>query len=788
MSLLTADQEIQEQQEQEPETEQKRRVDWEKVFRRTVLSLGFGILGLVAVLVVPYFKLAKRVDQNLAVGPFQHTFNYYSAAESFSIGDPMTAADLAAAVKRTGTKYTLAGNTVTVDGAGPVEIQFANDHVSSITDLTNHRKVHEYQLPAQLIANMSDQGRAKRTMVRYDELPPVLIKAIISAEDKRFFKHAGFDAPRMAEAFYVDLKQHRKEQGASTISMQLARNLWLDHDKNWRRKIAEALITLHLESMLNKQQIMQDYCNTVFLGSNGTFEIDGMGEASRAYFNKDVTQLNLTQAATLAGLIQRPSFFNPFRHPERAIDRRNVVLSLMRRNGYITDAQYQAAIQAPLGLRQGVVEQDQSQYFFDLASDEAAKKAGEMQTAGPTDVHTTIDLRLQQAAEHAIAEGIKVIDKQLAAGHKHVATPQVALIALDPHTGEVKALCGGRDYASSQFNRILSKRPPGSVFKPFVYAAALNTAIAGGNAVLTPVSTVDDSPTTFAYDRNLTYAPANFKDEYRGTVTLRQALAHSLNVATVKVGQEVGFDNVVALARAAGINENIRPTPALALGAYQVTPLEIAEAYTIFANNGVRVQPIFVNSVSDQNGTGLYDHQPDTRQVLDPRVAFLMVDMLQEVMRSGTAAGVHALGFNLPAAGKTGTSHDGWFAGFTSQLLCIVWVGYDDYHELGLEGAKSALPIWAEFMKEAARYAQYGAARPFPAPGGVVRVAIDPQTGRQASPECTQSPVYSYFIDGTQPAPEQCAPPEVELISTPDGGMAERQARPPRPDQNQDQF
>ncbi|HLJ50195.1 MAG TPA: PBP1A family penicillin-binding protein [Bryobacteraceae bacterium] len=784
MAEQISDEEIQKPEENEAKP-QKARVNWEKVIRRTVLSLGFGFLAVVAALAIPYYKLSKRVDQNLAVGPFEHTFNYYSAPESFSPGDPITPADFAAEVKRTGTKFALAGNSVTVDGAGPVEIQFANDRVSAIIDLTNHRKVHEYQLPAQLIANMSDEGRAKRTMVRYADLPPVLIKAIISAEDKRFFKHGGFDVPRMGAAFYVDVKQQRKEQGASTISMQLARNLWLDHDKNWRRKIAEALITLHLESRLSKQQIMQDYCNTVYLGSNGTFSIDGMGEASRAYFDKDVTQLNLTQAATLAGLIQRPSYFNPYRHPERALERRNVVLSLMRRNGYISRAQYDAAVAAPLGLRKGITEQDQSQYFFDLASDEAAKNAGELQTTGPAEVHTTIDLRLQRAAEHAIAAGIPVIDKELGVSRKHIAAPQAALIVLDPHTGEVKALCGGRDYASSQFNRILSKRPPGSVFKPFVYAAALNTALTGGNTVFTPLSTVDDSPTTFQYDRGLIYSPANFKDQYHGMVTLRQALAHSLNVATVKVGEQVGFNNVVALARAAGINDDIRPTPALALGAYQVTPLEIAEAYTIFANDGVRVKPIFVTSVSDQSGTGLYDHQPGTQRVLDQRVAFLMVDMLQEVMRSGTAAGVHALGFNLPAAGKTGTSHDGWFAGFTSQLLCIVWVGYDDYHELGLEGAKSALPIWTEFMKEAASYAQYGNARPFPAPGGVVRAAVDLQTGHLASPDCTANAAYSYFIDGTQPAPEQCAPTEVELISTPDGGVAERQARPPRPDQNQ---
>jgi penicillin-binding protein 1B len=257
-----------------------------------------------------------------------------------------------------------------------------------------------------------------------------------------------------------------------------------------------------------------------------------------------------------------------------------------------------------------------------------------------------------------------------------------------------------------------------------------------------------------------------------GRVTLRYALAHSLNVAAVKVGEMAGFDKVVAIAHQAGLNEDIQPTPAVALGAYQVSPLEIAGAYTMFANNGVRVQPAFISSIRDQSGTELYDHQPEMRRVLDPRVAFVMVDMLQEVMRSGTAAGVRARGFKLPAAGKTGTSHDGWFAGFTSQLLCVVWVGFDDYSELGLEGAHSALPIWTEFMMGAAHYKQYGDAKPFPPPPGVVRVAFDPDTGDLAGPFCPEG-VPSYFVDGTQPTSE-CAPQEIELAPTADGGFAQR--------------
>jgi penicillin-binding protein 1B len=331
-------------------------------------------------------------------------------------------------------------------------------------------------------------------------------------------------------------------------------------------------------------------------------------------------------------------------------------------------------------------------------------------------------------------------------------------------------LVGGREYAASQLDRIFAKRPPGSVFKPFVYTAALDTAVTGGDPVLTPASVVDDSPASFEFGSQ-TYTPSNFKHEFMGQVTLRQAMAHSLNIAAVKVAQMAGYANVVSIARQAGMNEDIQPTPAVALGAYQVTPLEIARAYTIFANGGYLVQPSFIKEERDTGGSVVYRQEPRSTRVLDPRVAFLMVDMLQEVMRSGTAAGVRARGFRLPAGGKTGTSRDGWFAGFTSELLCVVWVGFDDYTDLGLEGAKSALPIWTEFMSEAARYKQYGDAKAFKPPQGVTQASVDPQTGQLAGPGCPTG-ISTYFVDGTQPQ-TQCTPQAVE-VNFSEGGVVER--------------
>jgi penicillin-binding protein 1B len=327
--------------------------------------------------------------------------------------------------------------------------------------------------------------------------------------------------------------------------------------------------------------------------------------------------------------------------------------------------------------------------------------------------------------------------------------PQCALIAINPHTGEIKALVGGRNYGASQLNRILALRQPGSIFKPFVYAAALNTAVVGGTTTLTPASIVVDEPTTFLFGRD-EYAPGNFEHQFYGPVTLRKALAKSLNIATIKVAEMVGYSTVVNLAHRAGISEDVKATPAMAIGSYVATPLEMAGAFTMFANKGVRVTPSLISLIRESNGKILLDQKPQTKQVLDPRVNYLMVSMMEEVMRTGTGAGVRSRGFTVPAAGKTGTSHDGWFAGFTSDLLCIVWVGFDDNRELNVEGAHSALPIWTEFMKRALTWRQYADARPFSAPDGVVTVTIDPQSGMPATANCPERAA-EVFVAGTEP-------------------------------------
>ncbi len=740
--------------------------------------LVLAVLGITAATIgftVFYVKYSHLIDEKLRAGPFADTSKIYAAPKSVAVGDKLTPAELVDHLRRAGYGesssnrvgwYHLRPDAVRPDaveiipGPDAMEpeagvVKFSGDRVTGIVSAQDRTERTQFQLEPELITNLSDRNREKRHIVHYDEIPLVLVQAVISAEDKRFFQHSGFDPLRVLMAAYVDLKSGHKNQGASTLSMQLAREFWLDQNKNWRRKAAEVMITLELEQKLTKKEIFEYYSNQISLGQRGSFSIHGFGQASQAYFGKDIRNLNIHEAATLAGIIQRPSYFNPYRHPEQTRERRNLILSLMRQNGFINDRQYAVESEAPLDVVSGALESTDAPYFVDLVNEELSKtfQDRDFQTSSYR-VYTTLDLNLQRAAAEAVRIGITGVDDQLKKQrrHKNVSFPdvQVALIAIDPRTAEVKALVGGRNYGMSQLNHIMAKRQPGSIFKPFVYAAAMNTGVTPeAPVVLTPASLVMDEPTTFWFD-DKPYEPNNFTRKFLGEITLREALAHSINIPAVKVAEMVGYNTVVNLARNAGMNLQVHATPSVALGAYEVTAVEMAGAYTIFSNQGVYVKPSFISQVRARNNGLIYKNKTESHKVLDPRVAYMMVNLLEEVMRTGTAGGVRSLGFRVPAAGKTGTSHDGWFAGFTSQLLCIVWVGFDDNRELDLEGARSALPIWTEFMKRALNFKEYRDAKPFEAPEGIVTIDIDPLSGQLATPACPTHKA-EVFIAGTQP-------------------------------------
>jgi len=800
------------------------------VGRFLMIAVALFTVAVAGVFEYFYVQYSHVVEQKLHV-PFANTAKIYGAPESVALGDVLSPADIAAQLRRSG--YTEAHSNLTgyyqihpssiEIFPGPESyfdqeaglIKFAGGKISQIVSLQDNTFRPEYQLEPQLITNVSGASREKRRMVKFHDIPTVLVQAVTSIEDKRFFNHNGFDPIRIVKAAYTDLRDGRKDQGASTLSQQLARMFWLDTEKKWTRKLAEMVITVQLEQRLSKEQIFEDYANEVPLGWRGAYSIRGFGEASEAYFGKDLSQIDLPEAASLAGLIQRPSYYQPYKHPERLKERRNIVLGLMRANNYISDRDYALASEAPVAVAQGSAQSVEAPYFVDLVDDALQARFQDTDfQSNAFRVYTTLDMRLQRAAAEAIRLGMAGVDEQIKKQRRFRGQvppePQVALVAIDPHTGAVRALAGGRNYGLSQLDHVLAKRQPGSIFKPFVYATAMDTGVEGGSQVLTPSTIVDDSPTTFWYDEK-PYQPSNFEKKFYGDVTLRDALAHSLNVATVKVAEMVGYNNVVAMAHRAGMNDKIEPTPAVALGSYEITPLEAAGAYTLFANGGIYVKPSFISLVRSQDGKAVYRDKPETKQALDPRVAYLMTSLMEEVLRTGTAAGVRArYKFNVPAAGKTGTSHDGWFAGYTSELLCVVWVGFDDNRELDLEGAHSAAPIWAEFMKRALNFREYNDTKPFTAPDGIVTVDIDPLSGLPATAACpkVRSEVY---IAGTQPvglcplhggrqgitniagwdteqpapvhavAPSE-APPHASIAQTDSGSVARRAARQMPPD------
>ncbi len=713
--------------------------------------LVFVLLATVSASVFTYYYIQfdRIIDQRFKGQVFSNSAKIYAIPHAVHVGEKIGPKEVAAELRHAG--YTdkdgqsLMGSYRLLEGGieirpgpdsyhspEPATIRIREGKVEAISSKTGD--LEAYELEPQMITSLFDaEQRSKRQLVKYDDIPKILVNAVLAIEDRRFFQHGGVNFIRLAEATWVDLTHQRHEQGGSTITMQLSRAFFLTPQKTVKRKLSEMLIAMEMEQKFSKQQIFEFYANRVDLGQRGSFTISGFAEASRAYFNKDLKDISVAEAALIAGLIQAPSYLSPYRHPERALERRNLVLDSMVETHAITKADAEKAKATPLRLAPPNVEASDAPYFIDLVRETLISKLDERQMNDQSyRIYTTLDPELQRSAAQAVEAGMKLVDdqvkklrtKRIKIGKNKYETKvqegpeaQVALVAMDPHTGEVLALVGGRNYGFSQLNHVLAKRPTGSIFKPFVYAAAVNTGLDGSNPVLTPASMVEDQPSTFAYGDQI-YEPRNYKEEYHGEVTMRYALAMSLNNATVKLAEQVGYDKVADIAKAAGIT-SVKATPAMALGAYEATPLDMTSAYTVFANGGVHLSPVLVNSVRNTRGDVVMDFNSEKRQVLDPRVAFVTTNLMESVINNGLAVGaVRGRGFSAPAAGKTGSSHDGWFAGYTSNLLCIVWVGYDDYSDLRLSGAQTAAPIWTEFMKKAVALPQYSDVKPFTQPAG----------------------------------------------------------------------
>ena len=750
----------------------------------TILGIVFGIFVIAGgIFTYYYMKYSRMIELRLTGGIFQNTTQIFSAPEHISAAQAWGPDDLTDYLTRVGYRpqedpnalgqYTVLGNTVDIRPSklsyfgrkNALAVQFRGRSIKSIRPLEGGPEMDTAEIEPELITNLFDSAREKRRQVRYEDLPVMLVDAILSAEDKRFFEHGGFDFIRIVGAAWADIRHTSQHyQGASTITMQVARTFFLSTDRNWRRKLSEAMISMELEQRFNKQQIFEMYANEVYLGNRGSFGIRGFSEASVAYFGKDMRELGLPEYAYLAGIIRAPNYYSSAdRRPERGAQARDRVLTQMVENKYITAEDAEEAKKEPLRIVHASGSGREAPYFVDMVKDHLLDKYSENELLSENfRVYTTLDPALERAAIAAIDAGMKNVDTLLAKRYEKwkrelakkgssepVPQAQVALVALDPRNGEIKAVVGGRDYGQSQLNHALAHRQPGSVFKPFVYAAAFDNAVDNVQPIITPATTIDDEPTTFEFDGK-NYTPDNYAERFMGRVTVRDALTNSLNVATVKVAELIGYGRVVQVARQMGLSSNIQPTPSVALGTYEMTPIDVAAGYTTFATMGARAEPQFVRSVVNSNGEILEKFTPQTHPALDPRVAFLVDSLLKDVLNKGTGAAVRARGFTLPAAGKTGTSRDGWFAGFTSNLLCVIWIGFDDNRDLGLTGGAAAGPIWTDFMTKATSLSPYRDVKDFTMPDGVQSVVIDPESLQLATPNCptTREEVY---VSGSAP-------------------------------------
>jgi len=723
-----------------------------------------------------WISYGRMIDLRLSGHIQQTTARIYAAPMRIYTGEALTVADMANHLQRAGYseldvsgtpgRYILHGNEIEIHPSSEsyfgtknrLVVDFNGTAIQKIHSMDNGAALDSAEVEPELLTSLFDSSREKRRAISYNDIPKVLRDAVLSVEDRRFFEHPGFDPIRILGAAWADLRHGARVQGGSTISMQVARSFFFNTDRTWRRKVAETVVALELEHRFNKQQIFELYANEIYLGNRGSFAIHGFGEASLAYFNKDLREATLPEAAFLAGIIHAPNRYSTSeRRPDRAVEARDRALLSMTENGAITPEQALGAKKTPLQIVGGALEGSTAPYFVDMVKDHLLDRFSEADLLSQSfRVYTTLDPELQRVASEAVDLGAKSIDSQLArrtARWRKLGQPapqaQIAIVVLDPHSGEIKALIGGRDYGESQLNHVLSRRQPGSAFKPFVYAAAFEGAVDGVQPIVTPATTVMDEPTTFDFDGK-EYTPNNYGEKFHGQVTLREALMYSLNVATVKVAELVGYTRVTDMAHQFGLDPSIQPTPSVALGAYEMTPLEVAAGYTILANQGVRTEPMFIRNVVNAQGESLEQNAIRSRRALDPRVAYLVTSMMEDVINRGTGATVRARGFNAPAAGKTGTSRDGWFAGYTSNLLAIVWVGFDDNRDLGLSGANAPAPIWADFMKRAVTLPAYRDVQPFKMPEGVTKVTIDPESLALATPECpvTREEVY---IHGTEP-------------------------------------
>ncbi len=614
---------------------------------------------------------------------------------------------------------------------------------------------------------ITELGLERRTLMRLDQIPKHVRDAFVITEDRRFYSHDGIDYQRILGALARNVRAGRYAQGFSTITMQLARNVFADRisrEKTLLRKIKEARVARAIEQKYSKDRILELYLNQIYLG-NGAY---GVETAAQRYFGKSIRDVTVAEAAMLAGLPKGPERYNPRRFADRAILRRNTVLELMRREKVITDADASLAKAYPLQLAQRTESGDIAPYYVEWVRQQLEEHFGKRLYDEGLKVYTSLDVELQSAAERALEAQLKAIEAGRHGPYKHLTfeayaarsaeggetgaanSPylQGAFVAIDPRTGAVRAMVGGRDHDDSKFNRaVQALRQPGSTFKPIVYATAIHEGFG-------PSQLVDDAPLSMEQLSGETWTPQNYDLKYMGPMPMRKALYMSRNLAAIRTGLAVGADNVVTMARRFGISTPVPPYPSMFIGSADVYPVEMIGAYSVFANLGERTKPYAIVKVENAQGKVVWQPAPVREPVLAPEEAWLMVSMMKDVVVRGTAARIWGSGFQIPAGGKTGTTNDGadvWFIGYTADLVAGVWMGFDRPTKIknNAQGGELAAPAWLSFMTEV--YRRKPQPPDWPRPEGVVVREIDAATGRLATSACTGNIVTEFFVQGTEP-------------------------------------
>jgi penicillin-binding protein 1B len=707
------------------------------IFNAYTISIA-ALLLLLVFLTLTYFwfEYSDRIDLLLRGEVFTRSAGIYSAPKTLKANEAISQSGLIEYLKSAGyieknqqadaarSRYTVKenvieiepGNTAILDGRRmfpTLTVKFKKDgsSIDSISDTDAKREIDRAPLEPKILSSIAAEGDGRRKTVSFADLPKHLVKAITVTEDRAFFEHYGVNFRGIARAAW---RRYEKEdddsplanQGGSSITQQLVKNLLLNREQSYTRKVKEAYMSIILETRLTKEEIFTLYANQIYLGQQAGVSIYGVGEAASVYFGKDVSQLTLPEAAFIAGIIRSPNRYNPYKNLERVTERRNQVLDSMRQANEISPEESAAAKQVKLELHQIASGKDLQgmPYFSQYAIEELPKIVSDPEALQHLRVYTTIDPDLQRIAYEIVNKRLEKLDKYFP--KKEKGNLNAALVAIRPKTGEIVAMVGGRDYTQNQFNRATdAERQPGSVFKPFVYATAINSAYDSNSRVFTAATMFKDEKKIFMYG-NETYAPNNYGDTFSNQeLTLRDALVKSKNVITVDLAMELNVGRVMNLANKAGLPKVEKAYPSMALGTAEATPLQMATGYTVFANLGERASPIAINRVTTGEGTTVVEPKTERKSVLRADVTYIITDILKDVINKGTAAEAKAWGFangnGKGYAGKTGTSRDGWFAGFTPELVCVVYVGFDDGDDLGMKGADSAMPIWADFMKEA---------------------------------------------------------------------------------------